>query len=160
MTRRLKLYLDTSVISNLCANDAPEQMSYSQKLWSELKTGSYHVFISTLVISELSRCPESKRSMLLEYLGQLEYSETVLTIEVEDLANEYISIGLIPVKYADDAYHIAAATINGCSAILSWNFHHMIKLRTILGVNGINRALGYGEIEIITPISVVGGEEE
>ena len=94
MARRLKLYLDTSVISNLYANDAPEQMAYSQKLWIELKTGSYHVFISTLVISELSRCPEPKRSMLLEYLGQLEYSETVLTIEVEDLANEYISIGL------------------------------------------------------------------
>ncbi len=34
----------------------------------------------------------------------------------------------------------------------------MLKLKTILGVNGINRLMGYGELEIITPEIIVEGE--
>lgn len=158
--RKLRLYLDTSVLSNLEAKDAPELMEYSLKLWEEIKADSYHIYISTLVITEISRCPEPKRSILIEYLNQIQYAEVELSTEVEELANEYVLHGLIPAKYIDDAYHIAVATTNGCSAILSWNFNHMVKLKTILGVNGINRIQGYGEIEIITPISIVGGKEE
>lgn len=56
--------------------------------------------------------------------------------------------------------HISAATILGCHAIVSWNFKHMVKLKTIIGVYRINKYLGYHEIEIVTPMSMVGEEEE
>lgn len=36
----------------------------------------------------------------------------------------------------------------------------MVKLKTIIGVNGINLGLGYREIEIVSPMSIVGEEEE
>lgn len=35
----------------------------------------------------------------------------------------------------------------------------MAKIRTILGVNGINKLMGYSEIEIVTPEVVIGEEE-
>ena len=38
-------------------------------------------------------------------------------------------------------------------ALVSWNFKHMVKLKTIRGVNGINRMLGFKELEILTPQS-------
>jgi hypothetical protein len=60
----------------------------------------------------------------------------------------------------DDALHIAAATISGCNAIVSWNFKHIVKLRTFMGVNGMNRLLGYGEIVLIPPNQVVKEEDE
>ena len=47
----------------------------------------------------------------------------------------------------------------GCNAIVSWNFKHMVKLKTILAVNGINKYMGYGEIEILTPEAIVVCEE-
>jgi len=36
----------------------------------------------------------------------------------------------------------------------------MVKLKTIVGVTGVNRLMGYGEIEIITPEIIVEGEGE
>ena len=32
----------------------------------------------------------------------------------------------------------------------------MVRAKTIFGVNGINKMLGYGEVEILTPDSLVG----
>ncbi len=54
---------------------------------------------------------------------------------------------------AADALHIALATYNEADALISWNFRHMVKLKTIRGVNGINRMLGLKELEILTPQS-------
>lgn len=76
------------------------------------------------------------------------------------MAEQYIKAGIIPVKYEDDAFHIAMATIFDCSAIVSWNFTHIVKLKTIIGVNSINIGLGYRKIEIVSPMSIVGEEEE
>lgn len=80
--------------------------------------------------------------------------------EVTALAEKYISEGVFSSKYLDDATHVAAASVLGCTAIVSWNFKHIVKLKTILGVNGINRFMGYGEIEIITPEIIVEEEGE
>lgn len=80
--------------------------------------------------------------------------------EAYHLAQEYIQHGIIPAKYEDDALHIAAACINGCNVVVSWNFKHMVRAKTIFGVNGINKMLGYGELEILPPDSLVDVEED
>ncbi len=36
----------------------------------------------------------------------------------------------------------------------------MIKVKTILGVNGINKKNGYNEIEILPPTSLIKEEED
>jgi len=158
--RKFKIYIDTSVISNLYADDAPMLMEYSLKLWEVIKQDLYDVVISGLALYEIRKCSEPKLSVLAEYLDEINFEEAELNDEINVLAEKYITDGIIPQKYYDDALHIAAATILGCDAIVSWNFKHMVKLKTIIGVNRINRYLGYNEIEIITPMSMVEEEEE
>lgn len=80
--------------------------------------------------------------------------------EIAALAEKYISQGVFSSKYLDDATHVAAASVLGCIAIVSWNFKHIVKLKTIIGVNGINRFMGYGEIEIITPEIIIEEESD
>lgn len=63
----------------------------------------------------------------------------------------------MPPKCMDDSIHVAAATVVGCNAIVSWNFKHMLKLRAFIGVNGVNRMLGYGEIALVPPYELQGG---
>jgi len=41
---------------------------------------------------------------------------------------------------------------------VSWNLTHIVKLRTKLEVNGINKTQGYKEIEICTPEEVIENE--
>ena len=160
MLRKLSIYLDTSVISNLTAEDAPKLMEYSLMLWDEIRKGIYNVFISDLVIAEIDACPEPKRSTLARYLNEIDYTNASVSEEGIELAKQYIAAGIIPLKYEDDAIHIALATILNCNAIVSWNFAHMVKLKTIIGVNGINLGLGYRKIEIVSPMSMIGEEEK
>jgi len=76
---------------------------------------------------------------------------SVKNSEIKALAEEYIVKGVIPVKYFEDALHIAVATVNSLDILISWNFEHIVKLKTKREVNVINVLLGYGEIEIIEP---------
>ena len=60
--RRIKVYLDTSVISYLDQQDALEKMKDSQNVWKKIKNGEYDIFISDIVLRELGDCKdEAKR---------------------------------------------------------------------------------------------------
>ena len=157
--KKLKIYLDTSVISHLQANDAPEKMVCTLKLWEEIKKGEYLVAISEVVISEIDDCPEPKKTALQQYLNELKYEKIVLNGDIVELANSYIAQKILPAKCLEDALHIAAATIHGCHAIISWNFKHIVNLKTFFGVNGVNKLFGYGEMFIAPPNEIAMEEE-
>jgi len=93
---------------------------------------------------------------MFEILAMINYNDVKITDEILELANKYVEEGIFPIKYFDDALHVACASVNACNAVISWNFKHMVKLKTILSVNGINKYMGYADIEILTPEAVVG----
>jgi len=53
--RKLRIYLDTSVISYLQAEDVPEKMASTLKLWNEIMEGKYDVIMAreSIVMKEL-----------------------------------------------------------------------------------------------------------
>ena len=64
--KKLKLYLDTSVISHLFADDTPDKMQDTNQLWNELVSGKYAVYISSVVTDELERCAEPRLSQMYQ----------------------------------------------------------------------------------------------
>lgn len=74
-----------------------------------------------------------------------------ITTEVEELADEYMNKGIVLDKFRNDAVHIAVAVINNIDFLISWNFRHLVKVKTRKIVNLINELLGYPHIEIIAP---------
>ena len=56
--RKIKVYLDTSVISYLDQQDAPEKMQETREVWELIKAGHYEIFISDVVLRELNDCKE------------------------------------------------------------------------------------------------------
>lgn len=156
--KKFRIYLDTSVISHLHADDVPEKMSKTVEFWNCIEQGEYGVYISDLVVAEIEECPEPKKTFLTQKMDEVPLEIIEVSEEMVELAEKYVSEGVFSSKYMDDATHVAAASVIGCIAIVSWNFKHIVKLKTIIGVNGINRFMGYGEIEIITPEIII--EEE
>ncbi|MDR1689397.1 MAG: hypothetical protein LBS21_12415 [Clostridiales bacterium] len=67
--RKLKLYLDTSVISHLLAEDTPDRMADTNKLWQDFIMEKHEIFLSPVVTDEIGKCVEPKRSKLLQMLG-------------------------------------------------------------------------------------------
>lgn len=71
--------------------------------------------------------------------------------ELRDYEEEYLSKGIFPERYKDDAIHVAVAVANNIDFLISWNFRHLVKVKTRRMVNLINEILGYPHIEIIAP---------
>ncbi len=149
--RKLRIYLDTSVISHLQQEDVPERMEQTRKLWKILQTGKYEVIISDLVLAEINECKEPKRSILKEYLAQINYERVRIIEETEEIANEIIDKGILNQKSFDDCLHIASAILEDCNIIVSWNFKHMVNVDTINGIRKITFDKRYNNIDIYAP---------
>jgi predicted nucleic acid-binding protein len=149
--RKLKLYLDTSVISHLFANDTPERMDDTIKFWNELRAEKFEVYTSDTVQAEISKCKQERRKLLESKLAEISHRVLGVDDEVVQLAGQYISNKILPNGSVDDSFHIAFAVIAGCDYIVSWNFRHMVNVRTINGVKVVNTLNNYKEIGIITP---------
>jgi predicted nucleic acid-binding protein len=149
MPRRYRLYLDTSVPNAYFDEKNPYRQEITRQFWSMLK--EYDVLISDLVMKEMKATGNvNLRKMLIELVKDFESLSTESS-EIKLLAERYVSEGIIPAKHIEDAVHIAVTTVNSLDILVSWNFEHIVKLKTRREVNAVNLLLGYNQIEIIEP---------
>jgi hypothetical protein len=80
--------------------------------------------------------------------------------ETERLAGIYLDKKIIPVKYIEDAQHIASATVNCLDFVVSYNFGHIVKLKTMIGTGFTNLREGYRQVGISTPEEVLEYDTE
>ena len=153
--RKPKIYLETTIISHLCHNDVPDKMKDTLALWKEIKQGRYNVYISETTIAEIMATNESKRSTLLDYMSEINYSILNIDEDTEAYARKLNSEGILSSKHFDDCLHIGCAVVNGCTMIVSWNFRHIVKAKTINGVRYISSILGYTDIGIYSPSMII-----
>jgi rRNA-processing protein FCF1 len=149
--RKLKVYLDTSVISYLYQLDAPEKMKDTLELWELFKKEVYDVYISDIVLREIDGCDNEKLDILLDYLSQINYTIIETSEDTVKLAEKFINFGILKQKSFDDCQHIAAAILSGCDIITSWNFKHIVNVRTVKGVKVITTLEGYKDLLIYPP---------
>ena len=149
--RKLKVYLDTSVISYLSQDDAPERMKDTLELWKDFVKGKYDVYLSQVTLDEIEKCSESKRNKLYDYLSDIEYTKLEINEEIVELAQKIIDMGILRPKSFDDCQHIAVAILAGCDVIISWNFKHIVNVKTVKGVKVITTLEGYKDLLIYPP---------
>ena len=155
--KKLKIYLDTSVIGHLDATHVPERHEDTHKLWQAIQAGKYEAYISPVVMGELNDCKEPTLSVLLRHLLSIKYTELQETEEVSTLAAKYLKAGILKEKCFDDCQHIAYACVYNCDMVISWNFRHLVNIKTISGVKSVNAIAGYKEMPIYTPTILVAG---
>ena len=158
--RKLKVYLDTSVVSYLYQVDAPEKMQNTLDLWDLFRNNVYEVYISDIVIREISGCNEEKLKILLDYLDQIDYNIIETDEDTVELAGKFIDFGILKQKSFDDCQHIAAAILAGCDIITSWNFKHIVNVKTVRGVKVITTLEGYKDLLIYPPSVLIESEDD
>jgi len=157
--KKLKLYLDTSVVSYLDQKDTPIEMKQTQDLWEILKTGKYNILLSPVVFEEIDRCTEGKKEVLYNYLSMINYETAIATEDTDTLSQYIIEKGILTEKQLLDTYHIAFAIENGCDIILSWNFAHIVNIETINGIRKITFDTQYNKIiDIYAPYVLLNKE--
>jgi predicted nucleic acid-binding protein len=152
--RILNLYLDTSVIGGYFDEEFKEA---TRNLWSERDLGFYRFVTSPPVYQEIAGAPENVRDLLFSTFTQDEVLP--ITLEVRESALAYLEQEVVPVRYADDALHVAIATVHQIKLIVSWNFKHMVNYHRESGFNGVNLLQGYPSIRILSPLELLHDDE-
>jgi len=150
-----RIYADTSVFGG--AFD-PEFEGPSRRFFDLVGLGRFRLVVSSAVEDEIEGSPLKVERLYRQILPAIELVET--PAEAFRLQEAYIEHAVVSPKRAADALHVAAATVSGCSVIASWNLKHIVNYRRIPLYNAVNALNGYGSIAIITPLEVVGSEEE
>ena len=152
MKRKLKTYLDTSVISALFDERNPERKSLTESFFKEIE--SFAPSISEITIAEIEQTPDPALRSKMRGMAS-RFPVLFLTDDVEGLANEYVHYGAVSEGYFEDAYHIAVAVINEMDCILSWNFRHIVRRKTRDIVKMVNTVNAFRHIEIMTPAELL-----
>jgi predicted nucleic acid-binding protein len=139
-----KIYIETSVVSYYTGRPSRDLVTAARQQitreWWEENRIKFDSFISVLVLEEAGGGDPKAAEKRLEALKGIPVIE--ITDDAEILAESFVKAGLIPESHAEDALHIALASVNGIDFILTWNFHHinnaMMKKRiaTIVETNG------------------------
>jgi len=143
------LYIDTSVLSAYYDERAKERQDATVKFWKEILP-NYQGYISEITVEELEDTKdETLRGKLRKLIKGLKVLKT--NKEIRDLARAYIENGIFSEKYVDDALHVAITSFYEISYLISWNFEHLVKVKTRKWVNSVNILEGFREIEIVSP---------
>lgn len=152
----IRAYLDTSVIGGLLDDDPPDWKATTQDLFTTLERGTIlEPYVSVLVVDEVMQGPERLIEVFRDVLGKVSLQVLERTEESEELADRYLSQGVVSPSQRNDALHLAIATVAGLDVVLSWNFRHMVNLSRIRGINGVNLLAGYRQIDVRSPREVL-----
>ena len=149
-----RYYLDTSVFGGYFDSEFSDA---TKQLFKEINSKQIKIIYSELTKNELINAPDKVKKFVNDIPEDLiEYIE--VSDESLDLANKYLEEEVVGKTCKDDCIHIALATIVHASALVSWNFKHIVNLSRIRGYNSVNIKLGYSPIEIRSPLEMIDYE--
>jgi hypothetical protein len=143
--KELRVYLDTSVINFLFADDVPDFRRVTEDFFN-VYAKRCELYGSDVLIQELDRDPDADRKQ--RHMNVLRDHRVRLLPrnrddEVVRLADLYLQQNVVPVNKRDDALHVAYATVFEMDVLLSWNFKHLANIRREARFASANQAEGY-----------------
>ena len=151
--RARPVYLDTSVIGGYFDSEFAEP---TLALWELAGGGEYRLVTSGLTANEVLAAPPEVRELFVETFA----NPIVVGVEAEVLADAYVEAKVVPVRYRDDALHVAVCVLEGIGLLASWNFKHLVNLRREEGFNAINLLRGLPMVRIVSPLELLNEEDD
>jgi len=84
--RRLRLYLDTSVLNFAVGGAEPHHVAATQTMLRQLQTGVFAAYVSAVVVQEITAAPEPRRSDLIRLVEDHKLGVLELDAAAEALA--------------------------------------------------------------------------
>ena len=148
--KKIKIYLDTSIINFLYVTDSPEYRKATEVFFDGVVAkNKVDTYISNIVIDEINNTEDKNlRNTLLETIDKYTNIKTLVAEdeilrEIAFLGENYINSGIIPQKKNADSFHIAYSTVFQMDILLSWNFQHLANIGKEQKIMALNKTLGY-----------------
>jgi hypothetical protein len=153
--KKTKIYLDTTIINFIYADDAPDFRDVTLDFFKDfVKTNEVEVYISDVVILEINKTQNiDKRNKLLAKVKEYDFVFLEINEEGKRLADIYLLEKIIPPNKVEDAWHIGVSTVNEMDILLSWNFQHLANYNRKMKVRAVNQRENYFyPLDIISPL--------
>jgi predicted nucleic acid-binding protein len=152
------VYIETSIIGYLTVRSSNNLIlmanSEATRKWWDNRRSQFTLYLSQVVLDEVARGDAeiaTKRLEILRGFPLLAINQTV-----QNLALEFLSKSNLPPKAADDALHIAVATVYGLDYLLTWNCRHIANAQIQKKLLQISDDAGYELPTICTPYELMG----
>lgn len=152
------VYIETSIIGYLTARSSNNLILMGNveatRDWWETRRTQFTLYISQIVLDEVARGDSKIATRRLEILHDFPLLE--VNEDVQNLAGQFLTKSNLPPKAADDALHIAVATIYGLDYLLTWNCRHIANAQIQKKLSQISLDAGYELPTICTPYELMG----
>jgi|688.fasta_scaffold660274_1 predicted nucleic acid-binding protein len=152
------VYIETSIIGYLTARMSNNLILMANvettREWWDARRDQFELYISQTVLDEAARGDAEIATRRLEILSGFPLLE--VNEAVQDLSTQFLTKSNLPPKAADDAIHIAIATIYGLDYLLTWNCKHIANAQIQKKLVQISFDAGYELPTICTPYELMG----
>jgi len=155
---RETVYIETSILGYLTARSTKNLILAANievtKDWWEKRSQVFDLYASLIVVDEASLGDSeiaTKRVALLENCKLLNPTEAG-----QELTIQFLAKSNLPDKAANDAAHIALATVHGMDYLLTWNCKHIANVQIQKKLTQICSDFGYELPRICTPYELMG----
>jgi hypothetical protein len=160
VTHRPLIYVETSVFG-FYFDEEPRNVLRREavvELFDQIRLGTLAAATSALTFEELGRAPEPMRSKLLALLSGVQRLAADRD-EVERLTEAYRRERVVPDEFAEDAEHVAYATVCKVDVLVSLNLRHLANEWAERRICAVNLREGYQVLSIRTPEEVLKYED-
>lgn len=159
MAEKKKVYVETSVISNLTARPSRSVIDLGHQVatceWWDSCRGEVELYSSSVVDREASKGDAAAAALRKEAISKTKM--LLVTEEAIGLAERLLQETAVPRTSFDDALHIAVAAINKMDFLVTWNCKHIANAATMPKIYKVCQSAGYACLLICTPEQMKGG---
>ena len=152
------VYIETSIIGYLSARSSNNLILMANveatREWWDSRRSQFALYISQVVLDEVAQGDSAISSRRLEILRDFPLLE--VDQAVQNLAAQFLRQSNLPLKAADDALHIAVATVYGLDYLLTWNCKHIANAQIQKKLAQISLNSGHELPIICTPYELMG----
>lgn len=153
-------YIETTVPSLYTGRPAQRLLEAARqnltRIWWDQHRNEFDLVCSQTVLDECAEGEPEMARKRLELLDGIPLLE--LTDDVVSIAEMLISLQIIPAKAAEDAIHIAVASVHGIDYLVTWNCKHLANPRNWRRISDCVAGFGFRATVICTPEDLIGDD--
>lgn len=156
------VYIETSIVSYLRQRPSSHIVTAARQLlthrWWNYERKQYELVVSQYVIDEASAGDPTLAAERLELLDGIPLLPHAP--EITSLADEIMSLGVLPEKAQVDALHIATVAHHQIQYLLTWNCKHIANAKILPRIHNLLAKWGIPVPIICTPEELLGDDTE
>ena len=152
------VYIETTIVSYLVAKPNRDPLiAGEQQLtreWWNYRRDLFQCITSDETLTEAARGDTIHAGKRLGVLAG--FPRLPITMEIEELAANFLSIGAIPAKARSDAIHLAVASVAQADYLLTWNCRHLANAQILRRLEREAIRLDWQLPTVCTPLELMG----